>query len=230
MDSYTGQASSSVFSSQDHWYSRILHLVYKLDTRSRFVSIPGQEVLSSDDVSLKVSLAANFQVDDPYRAINATASYQESLYLMLQLGLRDLICSTPIDDLLARRKEIGTMLLENAKSQAADIGVKLLSVGIKDIMFPGELKNIFAQVVNARKEGLAALERARGESAALRSLANTAQMLENNPGLLQLRLLQALNSGSGNTVVLQLPGNEGSGMIPLKLSTQQEESSDPKTE
>ncbi len=85
-------------------------------------------------------------------------------------------------------------------------------------MFPGELKNIFAQVVNARKEGLAALERARGETAALRSLANAAGALDNNPGLLQLRLLQVLEKNSGNTVVLMAPeGNLATKL--LKRST-----------
>ena len=73
-------------------------------------------------------------------------------------------------------------------------------------MFPGDLKNVFAQVVNARKEGLASLERARGETAALRHLANAAKLMEGNPELMQLRLLQALKEGSGNTIVLKMPG------------------------
>jgi regulator of protease activity HflC (stomatin/prohibitin superfamily) len=72
-------------------------------------------------------------------------------------------------------------------------------------MFPGELKTIFAQVVNARNEGLAALERARGESAALRNLANAAKLLENNPELRQLRFLQVLENKGGNTVVVLSP-------------------------
>jgi regulator of protease activity HflC (stomatin/prohibitin superfamily) len=71
-----------------------------------------------------------------------------------------------------------------------EIGVKLLSVEIRDLMLPGDLKRIFAQEVQARKEGLAALERARGERAALRSLANAARLVQDNPALLQLRLLQ----------------------------------------
>ena len=69
-------------------------------------------------------------------------------------------------------------------------------------MLPGDLKRIFAQEVAARKEGLAALERARGETAALRNLANAARMIEDNPALMQLRLLQQLGTTGGNTVVL----------------------------
>jgi regulator of protease activity HflC (stomatin/prohibitin superfamily) len=149
-----------------------------------------------------VSVAVNFRVDDPFKALNSAFNYTESLYLILQLELRDLFGSTPIDELLAKRKQIGVTLLEKSKEKAAELGLALLSADIKDIMLPGDLKNIFAQIVNARNEGLAALERARGESASLRNLANTAKLLENNPALLQLRILQALESKSGNTIIL----------------------------
>ena len=80
-------------------------------------------------------------------------------------------------------------------------------------MFPGELKRTFAQVVTARKEGLAALERARGETAALRNLANAARTMEGNPALMQLRVLQEIGKSPGNTVVLGLPA----AMSPLPL-------------
>jgi len=132
----------------------------------------------------------------------SSTSFQEQVYLLLQIELRDLVSAVPIVDLLVKRKEIGDHLLDTSKEKAAQLGIELLSVGVRDIMFPGDLKNIFAQVVSARNEGLAALERARGESAALRHLANTAKLLENNPALYQLRLLQALSSTSGNTILL----------------------------
>jgi regulator of protease activity HflC (stomatin/prohibitin superfamily) len=79
------------------------------------------------------------------------------------------------------------------------------------MMFPGEMKKAFAQVVKAQKEGQAALERARGETAALRSLANAARVMDDNPNLLQLRALQALADSSGNTLVFGLPN----GAVPL---------------
>jgi hypothetical protein len=81
----------------------------------------------------------------------------------------------------------------------------LISVNLKDIMFPGKLKEIFAQVVNAKKEGLAAIEKARGETAALRHLANAAKMIDGNPNLMPLRLVQALGEASGNTLILGMP-------------------------
>jgi regulator of protease activity HflC (stomatin/prohibitin superfamily) len=185
-----------------HWLYSYFEKLQKVDVRARFITIPGQDVLSSDNISIKVSVAVNFKIDDPFKALNSTLNYTESLYTILQLELRDLFGSTSIDELLAKRKEIGEALFERTKDKAAELGLALLSADIKDIMFPGELKNIFAQIINARNEGLAALERARGESASLRNLANTAKLLENNPALLQLRILQALESKSGNTIVL----------------------------
>ncbi len=188
-----------------HRYSKLLHSCSKIDVRIQNVTIPGQDVLSADNVSIRMSLAASYKVSDPYLAINKIANYQEALYLILQLNLRDAVGSQPIEDLLAKRGEIGKTLFDNSAEKVAEMGLELLSVNIKDIMFPGELKNIFAQVVNARNEGLAALERARGESAALRNLANAAKLLENNPSLLQLRLFQVLENSSGNTIVLTPP-------------------------
>lgn len=185
-----------------YWTYAYSEKVQKVDIRARFITIPGQDVLSSDNISIKVSVAVNFRVDDPFKALNSTYNYSESLYSILQLELRDLFGSTPIDELLAKRKQIGMALFEKSKEKAAELGLVLLSADIKDIMLPGDLKNIFAQIVNARNEGLAALERARGESASLRNLANTAKLLENNPALLQLRILQTLENKSGNTVVL----------------------------
>jgi len=191
-----------------------LEKAQKVDIRARFITIPGQDVLSSDNISVKVSVAVNFRVDDPFKALNSAFNYSESLYSILQLELRDLFGSTPIDELLVNRKQIGTALYEKSKEKASELGLVLLSADIKDIMLPGDLKNIFAQIVNARNEGLASLERARGESAALRNLANASKLLENNPTLLQLRILHALESKSGNTVVLSM-SPEISSLLPV---------------
>jgi regulator of protease activity HflC (stomatin/prohibitin superfamily) len=189
-----------------HRYFKQFSAIHKLDIRPRFVSVVSQELLSSDHIGVKISLAAKFQITDPYRAINSVENYQDALYLELQLALRQIVGSLKIDDLLEQRQEVGTQLLELARSNIEPLGLQVLSVSIKDLMFPGELKKIFAQVIKAQKEGLAALEKARGESAALRNLANAARMIENNPALLQLRLLQAIGETSGNTVVLGLDG------------------------
>jgi regulator of protease activity HflC (stomatin/prohibitin superfamily) len=195
----------SILEPGPHFYFSLYQMVKMVDIRTVTVTIPAQEVLSSDNVGIKISLAASYRVSDPYLVINKVFNYQETLYLLIQVNLRDIVGSLSVDDLLAKREEMGKLLFEKSRNQASENGVELFFVNIKDIMFPGELKNIFAQVVNARKEGLAALERARGESAALRNLANAAHALDNNPNLLQLRLIQSLEKSSGNTVVIMPP-------------------------
>jgi len=191
-----------------HWLFAFSDSAFKADMRARPLTLAGQEILTSDNVSIKISLVVNYKIEDVRRAIHTVANYQEALYLALQVQLRELVSAAPVDELLAKRQTWGEQLVRDCQDKANALGLTLLAVGIKDIMFPGELKNIFAQVVNARNAGLAALERARGESAALRNLANAAQMLENNPALLQLRLLQTLSASSGNTIVLKLPDGE----------------------
>ncbi len=178
------------------------HKVVRVDIRRQSVTLPGQEILTADNISIRISLAATYQVSDPYRVYNASSNYQEELYLAVQSTLRDLVSAVPVAELLEKRKTLGETLLEAGKTVAQELGVELLAVKIKDIMFPGELKNIFAQVVNARQEGLAALERARGETAALRSLANGAKLLEEHPHLYQLRLPQALSASPNSTIIL----------------------------
>lgn len=188
-----------------YWHTPVSTIIHKLDIRPRFVSITGQEVLSSDGVTLKVSLAANYEIVDPSVAVNTVHSFQEALYLELQLALREIVGAVDIDTVLDSRGELSRMLMDLTESKVGALGLRLISVDLKDIMFPGALKEIFAQVVKARKEGLAALERARGETAALRNLANAAKIVDGNPTLMQLRLVQALGEASGNTLILGMP-------------------------
>jgi regulator of protease activity HflC (stomatin/prohibitin superfamily) len=178
-----------------------------VDMRSRFASITGQEVLTSDGVTLKLSIAARFEVADPVVAINNVQEFEQTLYLLLQLALREIVGNAAIESLLEDRAAIGRQMMESASGKAQEIGLKLLDVEVKDIMFPGDLKRMFAQVVQARKEGEAALERARGETAALRNLANAARMVQENPALIQLRLLQQVQESSGNTFVIGIPSS-----------------------
>ncbi|MCS6884430.1 MAG: slipin family protein [Acidobacteriota bacterium] len=188
-----------------YYLFRPINTLTLIDIRTTNMTISGQEVLSADNVGLKISLVASYKVSDPYLAVNKVFNYQEALYLLLQLNLREIVSSLAVDEILAKREEIKNQLYEKSKNPAAEIGLELLSVNIKDLIFPGDLKNTFAQVVKARKEGLAALEKARGESAALRNLANAARMLDNNSNLFQLRLLHAIEHNSGNTLIILPP-------------------------
>ena len=188
-----------------YWVTRRYGRISKIDVRPYYLVVPGQELLSLDGVGVKVSLAANIQVVDPVAAVNKVQDYRAAVYAVLQLVCRDLVSGMKIEDLLASRPQLSASLMEKSVAPIAEMGVKLLSAEVRDLMLPGDLKRVFAQEVQARKEGLAALERARGETAALRSLANAARMVQDNPALLQLRLLQTLGASSGNTVVVGSP-------------------------
>jgi len=185
-----------------------------LDGRPTSLTVPGQEILSSDGVALKVSLTAHYVIADPVAAVTGDQDFLRALYVALQTGLRDAISGRSADDVLATRGEIGPATGAAVASDLARIGVELLGVDVRDVMVPGDLKRAFAGIVAARREGEAALERARGEAAALRSLANAGRLVEDNPGLLQLRILQQLEASSGNTVVLGWPGQDGRPPLP----------------
>ncbi|MCS6889318.1 MAG: SPFH domain-containing protein, partial [Chloroflexus sp.] len=126
------------------------------------------------------------------QATLAAQSYRDELYLALQLALRDAITTRSLADLTAQRATIGNEILANVTPAAERLGLKLSMVELRDIVLPADLRRAFAQVAIARQEGLAALERARGEQAALRALANAARMIEQNPHLFHLRALQAI--------------------------------------
>lgn len=159
-------------------------------------------------------LLVGYQVADPVTAAHAAQNWLADLYHVAQLALRAVVNGLAVESLWCQRLELGGQLLARVQSEAARIGVTVQTVEVKDVMFPAELKRAFADVLKAKQEGQAALERARGETAALRNLANAARLMEGNPALLNLRLIQSVTAAQagGNTLVRGLPG----GFVPLK--------------
>jgi regulator of protease activity HflC (stomatin/prohibitin superfamily) len=187
------------------WIRKTASNIIRVDMRPRHLIVPAQEILTADSISLKLSMAAQYKIVDPRAAILNSDNYQSAIYTFIQLALRELSGATTIDQFLESRGTVGQKLLDACAAQAAEIGVQIISISIKDVMFPGDLKKVFSQIVRAQKEGQAALERARGETAALRSLSNAAKLMEDNPTILQLRALQTLSESSGNTIVFGMP-------------------------
>jgi regulator of protease activity HflC (stomatin/prohibitin superfamily) len=185
-----------------------------MDLRKTSLVVAGQDVLTADNVGLKLSLVVIYQVVDPVKAAHETQNWHGDLYNAAQLALRGVVSGVAVEALLNQRLEIGAQLLARVQAKTAKIGINVHSVEVKDVMFPAELKRAFGEVLKSKQEGQAALERARGESAALRNLANAAKLLEGNPALLNLRLMQSLSAAqtAGNTLVLGMPG----GFVPLK--------------
>lgn len=191
------------------FYTTRLH-----DLRKTSFLVNGQEVLTADNVGLKASLLVTYHIADAAKATHETQNYITDLYNAAQVALRAVVSGVAAEALLAQRFELGAQLLARVQPEAAKIGLNVLAVEVKDVMFAADLKRAFADVLKAKQEGQAALERARGESAALRNLANAARVLDGNPALMNLRFLQSLTAAqnAGNTLVVGVPG----GLVPLK--------------
>jgi regulator of protease activity HflC (stomatin/prohibitin superfamily) len=153
---------------------------------------------------VKVTVAGQARVTDPVAFVTAVQDAGEGLYLAIQVALREVLAGTPVDALLGGRADLGPRLAEAARG-IDELGLAAERLEIKDVILPGELKKAQALVHVARAQGLATLERARSETAALRSLANAARMAADNPALVQLRLLQQLDGSAGHTVVIGTP-------------------------
>jgi regulator of protease activity HflC (stomatin/prohibitin superfamily) len=190
------------------------YTVRLVDMRKTILTVAGQEVLSAENVGLKVSAVLTYQIVNCETAVHAVQDFVASLYNATQLALRSVIAGQTVEALLNKRMDIGKELLALVKLEAEKLGIEVHAVEVKDVMFPSELKKAFSEVLRAQKEGQAALERARGETAALRNLANAARLMEGNPALMNLRLMQSIGAAgaAGNTLVMGMPG----GFVPIK--------------
>lgn len=166
--------------------------VFRMPTRLQTVEVAGQEILSKDKVSLRLNLTASYRVRDPVEAYRATTDYGDFLYKELQLGLREAVGGRTLDEVLAEKEALNSAIESRVRDRVAGYGLDLVSIGVKDIILPGEMKAILNQVVEAEKAAQANLIRRREETAATRSLANTARMLEQSPVLVRLKELEAL--------------------------------------
>jgi regulator of protease activity HflC (stomatin/prohibitin superfamily) len=182
-----------------HHYDQKRCTLVDVDMRPRQMQVTGQELLTRDGLSLRVSLTADWVVTDPV-AFTTGAQHTESvLYAAVQDAARARVAAHGLDELIADRS-----LLSGAGEVAAAVetnGIRVASVRARDLMLPGELRKAALETVLARERGRADLERARAEAAALRSLANTARLLEENPALLRLRTLQVAGA-PGTQIVL----------------------------
>jgi regulator of protease activity HflC (stomatin/prohibitin superfamily) len=180
-----------------HWILRTGARVERVDAQRRLIAVQSQEILKKDNVQLRLSAIVSLRVTDPARALHETGNFEQEIYVATQLALRTAVADVSADDLLDGKLRLGEGLLEAVAARGGPLGVEVDSLQIRDVILPGELRATFNDVVRARAEGRAALERARGESAALRNLANAARAFEGNPALMNLRILQAIAQDRG---------------------------------
>lgn len=163
-----------------------------VDMRWQAMEVSGQEILSADKVGLRLNLAATWRYTDVLLAHEKLGKPAEHIYRELQFGLRAAVGTRNLDELLADKQLIDSVVSAYIARKLDGFGIEIGSVGVKDIVLPGEIKTILAQVVEAEKAAEANVIRRREETAATRSLLNTAKVMEDNPTALRLKELETL--------------------------------------
>ncbi|MFO0725951.1 MAG: slipin family protein [Myxococcota bacterium] len=192
-----------------------------IDVRERVLAVNAQEVMTKDRVTLRLNLSVTFKVADPRRLAIVAREPDEVVYLALQLAARDAVGSRSLDELLGGRESLTEILTPAVTARAEAVGLAVVSVGVKDLILPGEMKTLLNRVIEAQKEAEANVILRREETAAVRSMAQTAKVLGESPLLLRLKELEAykdlaakvgtvnlvLGDASMQKLELKLPGS-----------------------
>ncbi|ABB12527.1 slipin family protein [Burkholderia lata] len=163
-----------------------------VDLRLQAIEVGGQEILTRDKVALRLNLSATWCYADVLHAFGQLQKPVEHLYRELQFALRSAVGTRSLDELLEDKQSIDDVVITQVRARLGHSGVEVRSVGVKDIVLPGDMKTILAQVVEAEKSAQANVIRRREETAATRSLLNTAKVMEENPTALRLKELETL--------------------------------------
>lgn len=166
--------------------------VEQVELRMQVMEVQGQEILTKDKVSLRVNLSAQYQITDPVTARSKLVNMTDYIYRELQFALRQAVGTRTLDTLLANKDELDKVIFDEVKVKVTEYGIQIRSVGVKDVILPGDMKDILNQVVEAEKVAQANVIKRREETAATRSLLNTARLMEDNPTLMRLKELEVL--------------------------------------
>jgi regulator of protease activity HflC (stomatin/prohibitin superfamily) len=166
--------------------------VEQVDQRLQAMDIQGQEILTKDKVTLRVNLVASYRITDPVTARGTLDKFAEYLYRELQFGLRKAFATRTLDALLETKGQLDQAIHDYVREQALAHGITVTGVGVKDLILPGDMRELLNGVVEAEKVAQANVIKRREETAATRSLLNTAKLMDENPTLLRLKELEAL--------------------------------------
>jgi regulator of protease activity HflC (stomatin/prohibitin superfamily) len=166
--------------------------IAKVDTRPTPLEVTAQEILTKDRVAIRVTLTAFTRVVDPEKAALAAGDVANTLYRLVQFAIREAVATRTLDEILAARDTIDRQLRAFVTERAANHGVEIGEIGVKDVILPGDVRELLNKVVEAERTAKANLIRRQEETAATRSLLNTARLMEDNPLLLRLKELEAL--------------------------------------
>ncbi|NIJ37971.1 regulator of protease activity HflC (stomatin/prohibitin superfamily) [Sphingopyxis panaciterrae] len=181
-----------------------------VDLTRQALDVTGQEVLTRDRVTLRINISADYRVADPLLAVTSVKDFADALYRALQLAFRKTIGALTLDQILEKKGLVDAEAADKVRADMAMIGVEVSDISLKDVILPGEMREILNQVVAVQKEAEANVIRRREETNATRSLLNTAKVMAENPVMLRLKELEALESIAGKVERLTVTnGTEG---------------------
>lgn len=198
------------------WKNNTSVSVLKADLRQQQMEISGQEILTKDKATLRLNFFVQYKITDIEKAILSNKAYDKQMYLILQLALREYIGTYTFDELLENKDSISSRIITKVSSSLNDLGLEIISCGVRDIILPGEMKDIMNQVLIAQKKAQANIITRREETASTRSLLNTAKLMEENEMLFKLKEMEYVEKiadkinnislSGGNQLVDQLKG------------------------
>ncbi|MCJ8330895.1 MAG: slipin family protein [Lentisphaeria bacterium] len=165
----------------------------QIELREQMLDVSGQEIISADKVSLRINAILSYRVNDPLKAVSTVQDFVQTLYRDVQMALRSIVGTLELDQLLASKTALAEQLMDSTAEKAKTMGLLITRIGVKDIILPGEMKTLLNQVTEARKAAEAAVIKRREETAEMRSQANTAKFLEDNPMLLKLKEMEIMD-------------------------------------
>lgn len=183
--------------------------IIKADLRQQQLEISGQELLTKDKAGIRVNFYIQYKVTDIEKALLDNKDYEKQLYLNMQLALRNYVGLYTLDELLERKEDIATSVLAHAADTTKKLGIKILNCGIRDIILPGEMKEIMNQVLIAQKKAQANIIMRREETASTRSLMNTAKLMEENSMLFKLKEMEYVEKIADKIGEITVSGNGG---------------------
>ena len=189
--------------------------VKRLDLRPQAVEITAQEMLTRDRIALRVTLTAFRRIDDPERVVGMVPDVDAWLYRLVQFAIREAVAGRTLDEVLSAKADLDAELRDYVRARVADTGVEVTELGVKDVILPGEIRELVNKVVEAERVAKANLIRRQEETAATRSLLNTARLMEENPLLLRLKELESLERLVEKVGRIDLHAGDGQGFDAL---------------
>ena len=186
----------------------VIDKMVRVDLRTQTADIPPQDVITSDNVTVRVNAVAYFNVIDPVKSVIAIEDYRFGTFQVAQTTLRSILGQQSLDDLLGRRDQINAQLQKIIDEVTNPWGVKASLVEVKDVNLPESMRRAMAAQAEAERERRAKVIAALGEKEAAQSLGEAAEVLEAHPAALQLRTLQSMVDISGeqnSTLVFPVP-------------------------